>query len=69
MLRWLNYLKVSIKRVRLIRYNFIMQLKNEGYSKLPDVLKITNYPLTYQYYDPMPVMLAKYERPGLYQQR
>ena len=63
MMKGIHKLKLFRKKIQLTKYNFIMELQYCGYARLPDELRITKYPITFRYYDPMPKIIEKYSKP------
>ena len=53
-------LKILLKKHQLVKQNFIYTLKFKGSARIPDDLKIQRFPISYQFYDPIPELLEKY---------
>jgi hypothetical protein len=56
----IHKLKIMIKGHRLAKYDFIRVLQTKGLAKIPEDLKISRYPLSYQFYDPVPKLIEVY---------
>ncbi len=61
-MKGVHKLKLLLKKHQLSKQNFIYTLKFKGNARVPDELKITRYPLSYQFYDPIPEIVDKYTR-------
>jgi hypothetical protein len=55
-------LKIMIRIHRITRYNYIKMLVTKGEAKIPDELKVSRYPLSFHFYDPIPRIMEHYTR-------
>mmetsp|Transcript_36945 Transcript_36945/g.35655 ORF Transcript_36945/g.35655 Transcript_36945/m.35655 type:complete len:123 (-) Transcript_36945:644-1012(-) len=60
LVKGVHKLKLLLKRHTLSKKNFIYTLKVHGTARLPEELKITRYPPSCQFYDPIPEIVDKY---------
>ena len=54
----LRYNRMMYERYLQCWWNF----DGNPFSKIPNELKISGYPLSYQFYDAVPILIAKYFR-------
>eukprot|EP00347_Sterkiella_histriomuscorum_P013407 403364824 len=56
----IHKLKIIQRKQKLNKGNFISALQLKGFAKIPDEFKVSNLPIAYHFYDPVPKMIEKH---------